>query len=156
VNAPPLAASTVVTIYEAMSQQPDLHAIRRSVELVGRISDSLIRVGPFSLGIDGILDWIPGLGEVYSICAAGVILIQGYRAGVPLSTLALAGAMMAGRTAITAIPLAGPLAADLFTAHRFAARMVIAAIDRRLADQGDSPLRSRAPMWRTRGAPISI
>jgi hypothetical protein len=43
-----------------------LRAIRDSVARVGRLSDSLIKFGPFSLGIDGILSWIAGVGEVYS------------------------------------------------------------------------------------------
>ena len=131
-----------------MTREPDLHAIRRSVELAGRLSDSLVRFGPFSLGIDGVLDWIPGLGEAYSLAAGAFIVAQGARAGVPVGTLVVAGAMMAGRTAITAVPLAGPLAADLLTSHRFAARMICAAIDRKLGVTPDKA--SRQPLWRRR------
>src|ERR1700759_2755116 len=53
----------------AKSQQ-ELRTIRDSVERVGRLSDNLIRVGPFRLGIDGVLSWVPGLGELYSAGAA--------------------------------------------------------------------------------------
>jgi hypothetical protein len=131
-----------------MTREPNLHAIRRSVELAGRLSDSLVRLGPFSLGIDGVLDWIPGLGEAYGLAAGAFIVAQGARAGVPAGTLVVAGAMMAGRTAITAVPIAGPLAADLLTSHRFAARMICAAIDRKL---GVTPAKaSRQPLWRRR------
>jgi hypothetical protein len=124
-----------------MSTTPDLLAIRRSVDLAGRLSDSLIRIGPFSLGLDGILDWIPGLGEAYGLAAGAFILAQGARARVPASTLLVAGALMAGRTLITAVPLAGPLAADLLTAHRFAAKMIVAAIDRKLGVHAPAPRR---------------
>lgn len=131
-----------------MSREPDLHAIRRRVELAGRLSDSLIRLGPFSLGVDGILDWIPGVGEAYSLAAGAYIVGQGARAGVPVPTLAVASALMLGRTAITAVPLAGPLAADLLTSHRFAARMICTAIDRKIeAGSGQAP---RGPLWRRR------
>jgi hypothetical protein len=106
--------------------------IRDSVAFVGRMSDGLLRLGPLSLGIDGVLSWVPGLGEVYSTAAGAFILIQGARAGVPVSTLALAGGLMLSRTAVSAIPLAGPLAADLFTAHRWSARLVVGAIDQKL------------------------
>ena len=34
---------------------PDLERIRRSVEVVGRMSDGLIRIGPWGIGIDGVL-----------------------------------------------------------------------------------------------------
>lgn len=116
----------------------DLHALRDSVERVGRLSDSVVRAGPFSIGLDGVLSWIPGVGEVYSAAAGGFILVQGVRAGVPAPTLAMAGALMLGRTAISAVPLAGPAAADLFTAHKWSARLVARAIDRKLAAQGPS------------------
>jgi len=105
--------------------------IRDSVALIGRLSDGLLRLGPLSLGVDGVLSWVPGLGEVYSAAAGGFILIQGVRAGVPATTLALAGGLMLSRTVVSAIPLAGPLAADLFTAHRWSARLVVGAIDRK-------------------------
>jgi len=110
--------------------------IRDSVALVGRLSDSIVRLGPLSLGIDGVLSWVPGLGEIYSTVAGAFIFIQGVRAGVPVPTLALAGGLMLSRTAVSAIPLAGPLAADLFTAHRWSARLVVGAIDRKLGRTG--------------------
>jgi hypothetical protein len=100
--------------------------------MVGALSDALIRIGPFSLGVDGVLSWIPGLGEAYSAAAAAFILIQGARARVPVMTLACAALLMGGRTLISAIPLAGPVAADVFIAHRWAARLVVRAIDRKL------------------------
>ncbi len=120
----------------------ELARIRDSVAIVGRLSDSLVRLGPFRLGADGVLSWIPGLGEAYSIIAGGFIIIQGLRAGVPLHILLICAGLMVSRTTISAIPLAGPLAADLFTAHRWSAKLVVRAIDARLptwAQSGGSP-----------------
>jgi hypothetical protein len=117
---------------QVASSEDRLVKIRDSVAMVGRLSDGLLRFGPLSLGIDGVLSWVPGLGEVYSAAAGAFILIQGARAGVPVATLALAGGLMLSRTAVSAIPLAGPVAADLFTAHRWSARLVVGAIDRKL------------------------
>ncbi len=115
------------------SREPDLEAIRASVAVVGRLSDGLVRLGPFSLGLDAVFSWIPGLGEIYSAGAAAFLLVQGFRARVPVSTLLVAAALMVGRTLITAVPVAGAVAADLLTAHKWSARLIIAAIDRRLA-----------------------
>ena len=109
-----------------------LAGIRDSVAVVGRLSDSLVRLGPFRLGIDGVLSWIPGLGEIYSAAAAAFILVQGVRAGVSPHILLLCAALMASRTVVSAIPLAGPAAADLFTAHRWSAKLVVRAIDAKL------------------------
>ena len=115
-------------------------AIRDSVARVGRLSDGLLRLGPLRLGVDGVLSWVPGLGEIYSAGAAAFILVQGARAEVPAQTLAAAGVLLACRTAVTAVPLAGPAAADLFTAHRWAAGMIVRAIDRQLAaEDGAAP-----------------
>jgi hypothetical protein len=125
----------------------DLHAIRASVALVGRLSDGLIRVGPFSIGLEGVLSWIPGIGELYGSGAAAFLLIQGARAREPVSTLLVAAALMTGRTLISAIPIAGAAASDLLTAHKWAARLIVAAIDRRIAADGDSPARARG--WTT-------
>jgi hypothetical protein len=120
----------------ARGREPDLHAIRRSVERIGRASDSLVRLGPFSLGLDGVLSWVPGLGEAFSGVAAALILVQGVRARAPLPVLLAAAGLMASRTAITAIPLAGPALSDLFLAHKWSARMICREIDRKLAAAG--------------------
>lgn len=120
---------------KAFKTDHELEAIRNSVDRVGRLSDSVIGVGPLSIGLDGILSWIPGVGEVYSTAAGAFILVQGARAGVPVTTLAIAGGLMFGRTAVSAVPLAGPVAADLFRAHRWSASMVCKAIDRKLEQQ---------------------
>lgn len=110
----------------------DLRSIRKSVSLVGRLSDNIVRIGPFSLGFDGVLSWIPAVGEIYSLGAGAFILVQGLRAGVPASVLARAACILGLRTLGDAVPFAGPLFADVFTAHKWAANMVVRAIDQRL------------------------
>ena len=125
--------------------EADLLAIRRGVALAGRLSDTLVRLGPFSLGLDGILSWVPGLGEAYSIAAAVYILMQGARARTPAPILLLAAALMASRTAITAIPVVGAAISDLYTTHRWSARLIIAAIDRRLAAKAQAQSQAGEP-----------
>ena len=127
--------------------QAELRSIRDSVSLVGRLSDSIVRLGPFSLGVDGVLSWIPIVGEFYSAAAGLFILVQGARAGVPASVLAQAALVLGARTLGDAVPLAGPLFADVFTAHKWAANMVVAAIDKRLGVPGRKDRRAR---WRDR------
>lgn len=126
--------------------QAELKSVRDRVALVGRLSDSIVRIGPFSLGIDGVLSWIPVVGEIYSAAAGLFILVQGVRAGVPASVLARAALILGVRTFGDALPFAGPLFADLFTAHKWAANMIVAAIDERLGVAGGQ--HARAP-WRT-------
>ncbi len=109
-----------------------LRSIRDSVSWVGRLSDSIVRFGPFNLGVDGVLSWIPGVGELYSTVAGGFIVLQGARAGVPLPTLTAAAALLACRTLISGVPIAGAPFADVFTAHKWAAALIVRAIDRQL------------------------
>ena len=58
-----------------MKSDADLRSIRDSVALVGRLSDSLVHIGPFNLGLDGVLAWVPGLGDLYSTLAGGFIVV---------------------------------------------------------------------------------
>jgi len=142
-------------MFQHMRQEPDLHAIRRSLEIIGRLSDGIIQIGPFGFGLEALFDWIPGVGEVYGVGAAAFIIVQGVRARVPVPTLVLAGALMSARTLISAVPLAGPLAADILTLHRYSANLLIAAIDRMLAERAEAPPSPRQPLWRTRGPVFS-
>lgn len=125
--------------------------IRRSVELVGRLSDGLIRVGPFRLGAEAALDWIPVVGEVYGSAAAIFLLVQGFRAGVPIRILSVCAALMFGRTLIAAAPIAGPLAADVLALHGLSARLIVRSIDARLAAMA-GPVWSARRIWNRSGA----
>ena len=133
-----------------MKTDTELRAIRDSVALVGRLSDSIVKLGPFSLGIDGVLSWIPVVGELYSTAAGAFIVVQGARAGVPIPVLAGAAALMVVRTTVDVAPVFGALFADVFTAHKWAAAMVVKAIDQRLG----SPDRT-GPAGRWTAAPVA-
>lgn len=133
----------------------ELLAIRRRVERVGRFSDGLLRIGPFRLGAEAALSWIPGVGEAYGGAAAVYLLIEGVRASVPLATLAACAALMFGRTVISAVPLAGPLAADALALHGLSARMIVKAIDAELTRRGAMPPASRPWRWIGRGTTVA-
>jgi hypothetical protein len=77
--------------------------------------------------------------------AGGFIVLQGARAGVPLSTLAGAVLILGARTLASAVPVAGAVFSDMFTAHKWAAKMVVEAIDRQL---GAAPGEGEPADWR--------
>jgi len=110
----------------------ELRSIRKRIDLVGRLSDNLVRLGPFSLGIDGVLSWIPAVGEIYSLGAGAYLLAQGAKARVPASVLARCALILGVRTLGDVVPFAGPVFADVFTAHKWAARLLGEAIDKKL------------------------
>ncbi len=52
---------------------------------------------------------------------------------MPAHTLIVAAGLLASRTVITAMPFAGPVVSDLFIAHKWAARLVVKAIEKKIA-----------------------
>lgn len=124
---------------------------RRDVERIGRVSDDLVRFGPFRFGWDAALEFIPVVGEVYSLGAGAWLLACGRRSHAPRGTLAAVAALVGARTFVGAfdlIPvagLAGDVVAGLFRGHRRAATMLTAAIDRtHFVEGARSPQAERA------------
>ena len=120
----------------------DIQRRRAAIDLVGRLSDSLISFGPFGIGLDGILAWVPGLGELYSLAAGAFLLIEGFRARVGIGPLAQAAALVTLRTLIdngNFVPFVGvvtSLAVDVFRGHKMAAAILTRAIDETLYLEG--------------------
>jgi hypothetical protein len=62
------------------SQRTRAHQSWRHAETVKRLSDRLISIGPFGLGLDGVLAWVPGVGLAYSVGAGAVLLFHALQA----------------------------------------------------------------------------
>ncbi|HXQ11006.1 MAG TPA: DUF4112 domain-containing protein [Caulobacteraceae bacterium] len=116
--------------------QIDVHNGKKAIERIGRVSDNLIGIGPFGIGLDGILAWVPGLGEAYSIGAGAALVLEGYRARVPASVLVQAGVLVSIRTLANIFPVLGGVIVDFFRGHRMAARLLVQAIDDTLYIEG--------------------
>ena len=108
---------------------------RATIERIGRLSDDVVRLGPIRFGWDAVLEFIPVVGEVYSLGAGGWLLAAGRRAHAPAGALATAAALIGVRTAVGAfdlvplVGLAGDLLAGLFRGHRRAAKLLLRTID---------------------------
>jgi hypothetical protein len=120
--------------------QIDVHNGRAAIERISKLSDNLIGVGPFGIGLDGILAWIPGVGEIYSMGAGAALVAQGYRARVPASVLAQAAVLVSVRTLSNIFPILGGVFVDVFRGHRMAANMLVKAIDNTLYIEGEHSL----------------
>lgn len=120
--------------------QIDVHNGRTAIERISRISDNLIGIGPIGIGLDGILAWVPGVGELYSIGAGAALVIEGYRARVPPTVLAQAAVLVSIRTLSNIFPLLGGVIVDLFRGHRMAAQMLVRSIDDTLYIEGGHSL----------------
>jgi hypothetical protein len=107
------------------------HRSWRSAERIKRLSDGLVQVGPFGLGIDGVLAWVPGAGPVYSIGAGGLLIYEAVQAGASRATLVRMGAYLALDSASSSIPIAGWAVDTLFRAHRMAGNALQKDIEKR-------------------------
>jgi hypothetical protein len=116
--------------------QIEVHNGKKAIERISRVSDNLIGIGPFGIGLDGILAWVPGLGELYSIGAGAALVLEGYRARVPASVLVQAGMLVSIRTLANIFPVLGGVIVDFFRGHRMAARLLVQAIDDTLYIEG--------------------
>ena len=65
----------------------DIEKIWTNVEGVKKLSDRTIGVGPFGIGLDGLLTWVPVVGTAYTLGAAGWLLMQAVRAKAAPATV---------------------------------------------------------------------
>jgi hypothetical protein len=120
----------------------DIQGHRALIVRIGQLSDNLIGWGPIGIGLDGILAWVPGLGEAYSVAAGVLLLLEGWRAKVPAPILVQVAVIVGLRTFIdfgNVIPVLGvgsSIVVDLFRGHRWAARILARAIDETLYLEG--------------------
>ncbi|MDP3660139.1 DUF4112 domain-containing protein [Phenylobacterium sp.] len=107
------------------------HRAWRSAERIKRLSDRLVSIGPFGLGLDGVLAWVPGANVVYSVGAAGLLIYEGVLAGASAATLARMGLYLAADSATSGVPVVGWAIDTLFPGHLMAAKALQKDIEAR-------------------------
>lgn len=100
----------------------DIEKIWANVEGVKKLSDRAVAIGPFGLGMDALLTWVPVVGDVYTVGAGGWLLAQAVRAKASPGTILRMAGYLAADTATAAVPFAGAVVDTLFPAHLMAAR----------------------------------
>ncbi|PZQ54420.1 MAG: DUF4112 domain-containing protein [Phenylobacterium zucineum] len=107
------------------------HTAWRRAERIKTLSDRVIGFGPWGVGVDGVLAWVPVAGTIYSVGAAGLLLNEALRAGASRATLLRMGAYLGLDSLASGVPLVGWAVDTLFTGHAFAARALQKDIERR-------------------------
>jgi len=97
------------------------HKAWRAADRIRRLSDRLVGIGPFGIGLDGVLAWVPGVGSFYSVAAGALLVFHGFRAGVSIFTLARMTAFLAFDSASSTVPIVGWTVDTLFPGHLMAA-----------------------------------
>lgn len=109
----------------------ELLQIYRQVERLRRYSDRLVGIGPFGIGIDGLLAWIPIASPIYSAGAGGWLVVQAVRSGASAATIVRMLGYLGFDTATSAVPLVGSAVDFLFPGHLLAARALMKDIEMR-------------------------
>lgn len=123
------------------------HRAWTNAERIKRLSDGLIRIGPWGLGIDGVVAWIPGANVAYSVGAGAILLFEAVQAGAAPETLVRMGLYLAANTALDGVPVLGWAMDTLFRGHAMAAGALQKDIEKRYgAPAGRNPQRR----WRLR------
>ena len=114
----------------------DLHNIRNSIDRTKKMSDGVIKIGPFGLGLDALLGFVPPLGSAYSAGAGLVLVIDGVRARAAPMVLAEMTLILAIDTLTPYIPKAGGILDALFTGHTWAADLLLRHMDETIYFEG--------------------
>jgi hypothetical protein len=107
------------------------HRAWRAADRIRRLSDDMIKIGPWGLGLDGVLAWAPGVGTVYSLGAGGLLLYEAHQSGASKATLGRMAAWLAADTAFSGVPLVGWAIDTFFRGHRMAAKILQRDIEHR-------------------------
>ncbi|HEY8618302.1 DUF4112 domain-containing protein [Phenylobacterium sp.] len=107
------------------------HQAWRSAQKIRKLSDGMFKVGPWGVGLDGMLAWVPGVGTAYSLGAGGLLLYEASQCGASKATLGKMAGWLAADTAFSGVPLVGWAIDTFFRGHRMAARELQRDIERR-------------------------
>jgi hypothetical protein len=101
--------------------QDRAHRAWRNAERIKRLSDNLIKLGPWGIGLDGVLAWVPAANTIYSVGAGGLLLYEAWKAQASAWTMARMLAYLAANSAMTEVPIVGWAMDTLFRGHFMAA-----------------------------------
>lgn len=99
----------------------DIENIWSNVEGIKKLSDRVIGFGPFGVGMDGLLTWVPIVGTAYTVGTGGWLIMQAVRARATPGTLARMAAYMAVDAATGTVPIAGDVVDTFFPGQLLAA-----------------------------------
>src|SRR6516165_7010093 len=134
--------------------QRQAHAAWIRAEKIKRITDRLVGVGFFSVGLDGLLAFVPVAGTLFSLGAGAVLIREAARARVSRFTLARMTLYVGARTLVSVIPVEGWVADFFFRGHLFAANALQKDIAARfgappraaIAEARRRPFATRSPL----------
>ena len=86
-------------------------------EQIAWLMDSCIRIGPISIGLDGLIGLIPGLGDVVTNIISGMIIVRAMQHGVHKAAILRMLLNLGIDTAVGSVPVVGDLFDFAFKAN---------------------------------------
>lgn len=126
--------------------------IWNQVELIKRLSDGLVRIGPWGIGVDGLLAFIPGANLIYGLGAGGLLITHAIRAEASKTTIAKMVAYLALDNATDAVPILGWAVDAVFRGHQMAGGALQKDIEARYGPIGEP----RKRWWRADDGPRKV
>jgi hypothetical protein len=120
------------------------HSAWKSAEAIKTISDRVIGIGPFGVGLDGLLTWVPVAGTLYSVGGALFLMFEALRAGAGLGTILRMASYLLVDSGASAVPVLGSAVDFLWQGHLMAATALQKDIEDRHGAPDDIPLKKRA------------
>ncbi|MGZ6039619.1 MAG: DUF4112 domain-containing protein [Phenylobacterium sp.] len=125
----------------------------RNAERIKKLSDNLIRVGPWGLGLDGVLAWVPVAGTLYSVGSGGLLLYEAAQARASAWTITRMAAYMIVNSALSDVPVVGWAMDTLFRGQAMAANALQKDIEARYARPAEA-VRQPTEVRRGRAVPV--
>jgi hypothetical protein len=104
-----------------LTTEREAHEAWITAEKIKRVADRLIGLGPFSIGLDGMLAVVPVVGTAFSLGAGVWLVAEGFRVQASAFTLARMIFYVGMRTLFSIVPIEGWAADVLFRGHMHAA-----------------------------------
>ena len=79
------------------------------IEWLAWLMDESIRVGPWAIGLDGVIGLIPGLGDMAGATVSAFIIARAMRSGIPKSAILRMLINVALDSLVGAVPLVGDI-----------------------------------------------
>jgi hypothetical protein len=119
------------------------HRIWRQANLIKKVSDRCVGFGPFGVGIDTFLAFVPGAGVVYSVGAGGLLIYHAVKSKASVFTIARMAAYLAIDAGTDVVPLVGYAVDALFPGQLLAAKALQRDIEQRFGAPADAPPKER-------------
>jgi hypothetical protein len=113
------------------SERDRAHRAWRNAERIKRLSDRLVGWGPFGVGLDTLLAWVPGANLIYSVGAGGLLVWEALQAKASRGAVARMLIYLGLNSAMTEFPIVGWALDSLFPGHLLAGRALQRDIEKR-------------------------